>query len=172
MGDSDEQILWELDQDPAVMQYINGGTPTSRKTTQEVYLPRLKSYTSPTEGWGMWSVSLIDSQEFLGWVLVRPMEFFSDSPEYHNLELGWRFKQKAWGKGYATEAAEAIKQSFIDKLDCDSEHTVKTLSAVAFPDNVGSINIMQKLGMRYLKTDVHQDPLGDETVVYYEYQIE
>jgi len=58
----------------------------------------------------MWVVSLLEfdtdtaGPECLGWVLVR------------HLELGWWFKRSSWarGKGYPTEAADAVKQSFID----------------------------------------------------------
>jgi RimJ/RimL family protein N-acetyltransferase len=39
------------------------------------------------------------------------------------------------------------------------------------PGNAASINIMKKLGMSYIKTDIHRDPLGDEEVVYYTLEI-
>ena len=85
MGPEDAQALWELDQDPAVMHFINGGKPNSMTTINEVFLPRMQSYTNPDKGWGIWQVCDKNSQEYLGWVLVRPMSFFTEQPDECNL---------------------------------------------------------------------------------------
>ncbi len=162
MGADDAQLLFELDQDVEVMRYINGGKMTTMQDVHDVFIPRMAKYTDASKGWGLWKVCLRKNQEFIGWVLVRPMDFFSEQPQWDNLELGWRFKRSSWGQGYATEAAERIKSTLIETQD------IKKLSAIAMPDNKASINIMKKLGMQYLKTDLHKDPLGDEVVVYYE----
>ena len=162
MSEKDKEQLYELDQDSEVMRFINGGKCTSYEEIENIYIPRMKSYTNANKGWGLWKVSLISNGDFLGWVLVRPMEFFSDSPQWNNLELGWRFKKDSWGQGYATEAAKHIKDALV------RTGQVKLFSAVAFEENIASIKIMKKLGMSYLKTDIHRDPLGDEELVYYQ----
>ena len=165
MGPADAEDLYDLDQDPDVMKYINGGKTTSREDLDAVFLPRLAAYTNPEKGWGLWKVSLLESNEFIGWVLVRPMHFFSQQTDWDDWELGWRFKQKHWGLGYATEAASQVMQSL------QASQKLKRFSAIAMPENTASIAIMKKLGMRYLKTDLHKDPLGDEQVVYYSVDI-
>ncbi len=132
----------------------------------EVSIPRMESYTNSDKGWGLWKVSIIESNQFIGWILVRPMDFFTDNPQLNNLELGWRFSQNSWGKGYATEAAESIKNAIIVK-----DKSVTKLTAIAIEENSGSINIMSKLGMSYIKKDIHKDPLGDMMVVYYELEL-
>ena len=101
---ADANLLYELDQDPAVMQYLTGGIATSFEAIHNVFLPRLAQYANPEQGFGLWKVRLIDTDEFIGCVLVRPMDFFSDTPQYHNLELGSRFKQGFWRKGYGSLA--------------------------------------------------------------------
>jgi len=161
MDETDESLLFELDQDPKVMHYINGGKPTTKKEIEETYIPRMKSYTNPKKGWGIWKVINLENDEFIGWILVRPMEFFSDNPQFENLELGWRFKQKSWGKGYATEAAKSIMDALI------SNKSATVLSAIAVSENLASIAIMKKLGMQFIKKDLHKDPLGDLLVEYY-----
>ena len=92
------------------------------------------------------------------------MEFFTKTPEFDNLEIGWRFMQSAWGKGYATEAALAVQAEVI------KQRQVKKISAIAMEGNDGSIAIMKKLGLSYQKTYLHKDPLGDMQVVYYQHQ--
>ena len=162
MSKDDAEIMYQIDQDPAVMKYINGGELTSREDIENVYIPRMESYTNPNKGWGIWKISALIDAEVIGFILVRPMEFFTDSPEYNNIELGWRLTQKSWGKGYATEAAEQVKNAVIKIGE------VKMFTAIAMEGNLDSINIMKKLGMKYIKTDIHKDPLGDDEVVYYQ----
>lgn len=162
MGQEDGQAFWQLDQDPEVMRYINGGKVNDMTTIEEVFLPRLQSYANAEKGWGIWQVTDTASQEYLGWVLVRPMDFFSDNPKFNDIELGWRFFQKAWGKGYATEAAMAVKEALAQQPDIDY------LSALALEDNIGSIGVMKKIGMTFVKQYLHQDPIGDLNAVHYQ----
>ncbi len=162
MSRADADLLFQLDQDVEVMRYINGGKMTSMDEIQDVYVPRMESYTNSEQGWGLWKVTVKQTGAFIGMVLVRPVDFFTDNPQLDNLELGWRFKRDSWGKGYATEAAETVKLALIDR------GSVKKLSAIALEENAGSINIMKKLGMEYVKTGIHEDPLGNAEVVFYE----
>ena len=165
LGPDDAQLLFDLDQDEEVMRYINGGKITSMQEVQEVFIPRMMSYTDKEKGWGLWQVRLTADDEFIGWVLVRPMNFFYDEPQWRDWELGWRFKRSAWGQGYGTESARHIMQQLAKTQEVDY------FSAIAMPDNSASINIMQKLGMKYIKTDLNKDPLGDVEVVYYQVDI-
>lgn len=165
MGQEDAQALWQLDQDPKVMHFINGGKPNSIDTINEVFLPRMQAYTNAHKGWGIWQVSNKTTQEYLGWVLVRPMDFFTDQANVTNLELGWRFFEKAWGKGYATEAAIAIKDAVARQTDIDY------VSALAVADNVASISVMKKIGMCFIKKYDHKDPIGDFSAVHYQMSV-
>ncbi|KAA3652283.1 MAG: N-acetyltransferase [Proteobacteria bacterium] len=161
MTESDADLLFALDQDPVVMAHINHGKLTSREDIEEIFIPRMLQYRNPEKGWGLWQVNTLEEDDFIGWILVRPMHFFSNQRDDEGLELGWRFMQKSWGKGYATEAAKAVMSALHQQAN------YKRFSAVAVPDNSGSIRIMDKLGMCYQKTTVHEDPLGDMEAVYY-----
>ncbi|GLX82865.1 GNAT family N-acetyltransferase [Thalassotalea eurytherma] len=161
--EQDTDLLFELDQDPDVMRYINGGKVTTMEDVHNIFVPRLNAYSNQEKGWGLWKVFEKDTNDFIGWVLVRPLDFFSDEPtQFDNLELGWRFKQKTWGKGYGTEAAQAICNELAKLPD------VKYLCALAVKENAGSINIMKKLGMRFIESAICKDPLGDLDVVHYQ----
>ncbi|WP_088331293.1 GNAT family N-acetyltransferase [Lacimicrobium sp. SS2-24] len=162
MDEHDGDLLFELDQDPAVMQFITHGKTTSREAVNNTFIPRMLSYRNPQKGWGLWQVNIKEDNQFIGWVLVRPMHFFDDNRDDTDLELGWRFKQCSWGKGYATEAAQHISE-----VIAGHDANIHAISAIAVEDNQGSINIMRKLGMGFIKKALHQDPLGDMDVVYY-----
>ena len=165
MGQEDAQALWKLNQDPEVMKFINGGKPESLADINSKYLPRLKKFTKAENGWGLWQVSDKESLEYLGWVLVRPMDFFTDKPNFEDLELGWRFFKTAWGKGYATEAAIAIKDAVASQTD------IQYVSALALEDNIGSIGVMKKMGMNFIRKYAHKDPIGDFIAVHYQMSV-
>ena len=162
VDESDSEFLFQLDQNPEVMRYINGGSMTTREDIKALFIPRHNVYKNVDKGWGLWKVTELDTQDEIGWILVRPMDFFSDAPIWHDIELGWRFLQTTWGKGFASEAAMHIQQVMAKQ----SEN--KSFSAIAVRDNIGSIAIMKKLGMHYIKAYVHSDSqLGDVDVVLY-----
>ena len=162
IDETDKDFLFQLDQDPQVMKYLNGGKPSSKHTIENTFIPRLKAYRNKDKGWGLWKVIITETQQDIGWIIVRPMEFFSENPIFDNIELGWRFMRSSWGKGYATEAANNIKTI----LSQQPEN--KYFSATALVGNTGSIGIMKKLGMKYINTYLHSDSeLGETEAVLY-----
>ncbi len=166
MTRDDAEIMFQIDQDPEVMRYLNGGKMTTREDVQNIYIPRMEKYTDVEKGWGLWKVTSLKDKQVIGFILVRPMNFFTDSPEFRNIELGWRFIQKSWGFGYATESANAVLHAMIELGDVDS------FTAIAVEENLASISIMKKLGMKYIKTYKHKDSslddINDTEVVYYQ----
>lgn len=64
-------------------------------------------------------------------------------------ELAWIIKKDYWGKGYATEAAQAIKDFAITELK------VKKIIACCDSKNISSYHVMQKLGLK-LKDDTQE----------------
>ena len=161
MGENDAHLLCELDQDPLVMKYINGGKPNTLETIKNTFIPRLLQFTDDEKGWGLWQVNTLKDNQFIGWILVRPMDFFTEQRRDDILELGWRFKQLSWGKGYATEAADHIASH----LTLNSSYSA--FSATALIDNKGSINVMKKLNMQYIKQYIYRDERGDHDAVLY-----
>ena len=165
MDESDSELLWELDQDEEVMRFINGGKKSTRDDIRDILIPRMMNYRNSEQGWGIWKVLLKSDATYLGWILVRPMHFFSEDRADDNLELGWRFHRKFWGNGYATEAARAIMHAIHE------QRGITQFSAIVDQDNSASIGIMKKLGMTFVKRDVFKDPLINTVVDYYSISI-
>ena len=160
MDENDAELLYELDNDPEVMKHLTRGKVSTMQTIKGVFIPRLNAYKNEQKGWGLWQVNIIESNEFIGWVLVRPMGFF-EQPDFSDLEIGWRFKKMSWGKGYASEAALAIAKAVSEPEE------VKSLSATALKDNLGSIKVMEKLGLKFVKNYIHKDEQGELPAVLY-----
>jgi len=157
MTADDSELMIELDSDPEVMRYISHGKINNREDIIKTYVPRMQSYSDYQVGWGIWKTFTQDTDEFVGWFLLRPNK---EKPS--EVEIGWRLKQKFWGKGYGTEGAtifcnHALNQNGINKV-----------YAIAMPENKGSRRIMEKIGLKYVKTYFHQDPLFEEEAVLYE----
>src|SRR5690348_1602499 len=102
--EADVDRLIELDGDPEVMRYINGGKPTSRETVLTRYLPRLVHRYPWAGGVGFWAAEEGPTGRFLGWFEFRPL----DDGSAAEVELGYRLHKGAWGAGYATEGSRAL----------------------------------------------------------------
>lgn len=76
MDEHDGDLMYELDQDPEVMRYIAPGRVPNRDDITSVFIPRMQSYRSADKGWGLWQVNTLADNEFIGFILVRPMYFF------------------------------------------------------------------------------------------------
>ena len=70
----DEDLLFELDNDPDVMLYINGGAPVPRAEIVDETIPAFLSYYDRFDGYGFWAVVEKESGRFLGWFHFRPGE--------------------------------------------------------------------------------------------------
>ena len=161
MDENDGALLFDLDNDPAVMEHLTRGRVSTMNTIKEVFIPRMQAYRNPQRGWGLWQVNLNDGDVFLGWILIRPMGFFTAEWAHSDIEIGWRFKRASWGKGYASEAAAAV----LDAVTQQAE--VKTISATAVKENHGSIKVMKKLGMQFIEQYTHSDEFGELPAVLY-----
>jgi RimJ/RimL family protein N-acetyltransferase len=144
--DSDVDNLFELDGDPEVMRFINGGKPTPHDKIRDDTLPRfLRSYER-FEGLGVWATIERSTGEFLGWFEFYPWK--DAGPE--EVELGYRLRRSAWGKGYATEGSRALIQKGFAELG------VRRVVAETMTVNTASRRVMEKAGLRYIRT-FHQE---------------
>lgn len=162
MDEQDADLLFDLDQDPEVMHFMTGGKPTPRDEITDYFIPRMLDFTDPESGCGIWAAISRDSDEFLGWILVREYGFGNDYLEPDNLELGWRFKRHCWGKGIATEAAGAVLGSLKQRPE------ILRFCAIADRANVASTRVMEKLGMQFGRETVHVTPKDNHDVDYYD----
>jgi len=93
-----------------------------------------------SRGWGFWAIEIPNKHKFIGFVgLHIPKDSLPFSP---CVEIGWRLSKSHWGKGYATEAANAALEYAFNKLNLNEVVSFTTLA------NVRSIAVMQKIGMR------------------------
>ena len=140
MADADNLV--NLDADPDVMRFVTGGIPTSREEIQDEFLPAFLGYYQRFEGYGFWAAIEKATGEFLGWFHFRPR----DGAAPGEVELGYRLRKSAWGKGYATEGSRAlIRKGF-------TEYGVQRVVAEAMAVNQASRRVMEKAGLTLVRT--------------------
>ena len=142
----DVELLLALDNDPAVMRYINGGLPVPRAEIVDETIPAFLGYYDRFAGYGFWAAIERDTGRFLGWFHFRPGA--GDGPRQP--ELGYRLHTFAWGNGVATEVSAALIDHGFTVLD------VERVRAETMAVNVGSRRVMEKVGMRLVR-EFHAD---------------
>lgn len=135
-----------MNADPEGM--LDQGGPLSREASDA----KLDRYAQAfgRHGFCRWAIESREGK-FLGYAGIMP------SPTGHPLgphvEIGWRLVRRAWGHGYATEAAEAALT--------DTFRRVGLIGVVAYtaPDNFRSQGVMARLNL-------YRDPSRDFTADY------
>ena len=148
--------LIALDADPAVMRYISGGAEMPPDEQPESLLPYWLKFYERGDAWGFWAAIERSSGEFIGWFHLRPVPGVDPDDEP---ELGYRLVRAAWGRGLATEGSRALIDKAFTKLGA------RRVYATAMAVNTGSRRVMEKAGLRYVRTFVADWPVrvpGDE----------
>ena len=132
----DLKELYELDNDPDVMEWINGGQSISLDQFTNEQLPVYLSWVDESL-FGFWVIEV--SGEFAGWVSLRPFD------KTRTASIGYRLKKSAWGMGYATEAARSLLELAFKR------ERLETVTASTYERNVGSRRVLAKIGMRLVR---------------------
>lgn len=143
--EADEDNLVELDSDPEVMRFLNGGKPTPREEVRSRILPTLFGFYERFEGFGFWATEEKSTGQFLGWFHFRPPKNETRDGEIE-IELGYRLRRSAWGKGYATEGSRALIRKGFTELG------VERVVAETMTVNAGSRRVMEKSGLTLVRT--------------------
>jgi RimJ/RimL family protein N-acetyltransferase len=98
--EDDVDNLVELDSDPDVMHFITGGRPTPRREIESDVLPTFLDYYGRFAGYGFWAAIEKPTGRFVGWFHFRPARGAPPG----EVELGYRLRKPAWGKGMRPKA--------------------------------------------------------------------
>jgi RimJ/RimL family protein N-acetyltransferase len=107
-------------------------------------------------GFGLWVVEERDGAPFVGVVGLNVVRFVPPFPvapsAWGCVEVGWRLAHRAWGKGFAREAAaEALRFGF-DELG------LPEIVAFTVPGNARSRRVMDAIGMRHAEDEDFEHP--------------
>lgn len=145
--DADE--LYSIYSHPELFQYMSNEKP--------LLLPEIRGLiNSLIVNWqkhhlGVWAVVYKREQKIIGHCGFK---FLENTGE---IQMGYLLLQPYWGRGLATEAAEAALGFGFEVAQ------LKRIVAIAKPENIASRRVMEKVGMKYEKDAYYYN----NYVVYY-----
>ncbi|MEL7003061.1 MAG: GNAT family N-acetyltransferase [Bacteroidota bacterium] len=134
----DEQDLdafSDLNADPTVMRYF------PETLTKDQTLAAINRMQKHYENYGFcyFATDVLSTNEFIGFIGLHHQNY--EAPFTPCVDIGWRLKKSAWGKGYATEGAKQCLKFGFEKIGLEE------IYAIASEINTPSIRVMQKIGM-------------------------
>jgi len=129
--------------DPLVWRYMTTEPSASLEETG-LRLDQL-SALERRYGFTLWAVVEKESGTVIGDCGLMPLERIG--PE---VELGYRLARPWWGKGYATEAALAVRDLGFERFG------LERIYVDIQPGNEGSLNVARKIGARLLGPATHR----------------
>ena len=134
--EADASLILELNSDPEIVKYVHEPTLKTEEEAKTILfnniLPQYKNNL------GRWAMHTKENNEFIGWCGLKYR------PEPDEIDLGYRLIQKAWGKGYATEAAQHTLDHGFKTLN------LNLITGRAHIENIASIKVLEKLGMYFI----------------------
>jgi len=96
-------------------------------------------------GYGRWAVIYKPDNKLIGFAGLK---YLSDIDE---VDIGYRFLPEYWGNGIATEASIEIMKYGFEVLN------IERIIGIAMPENVASCKVLEKIGLKFYKTDNYSD---------------
>jgi RimJ/RimL family protein N-acetyltransferase len=149
----DTAFIVELLNSKGWLQYIGDrGVRNAHDAVAYLINGPMRSYNE--KGFGLWRVSLKDTNEPIGMCGLLQRDYLQ------HLDIGFALLPEYEGKGYAYEAAEAVLQFAVKELKA------ATVAAITMPDNEHSLRLLQRLGFE--DKGMIQVPGGGEELVLLE----
>ncbi len=146
--EEDAEDLFRLNANPEVMRYT-GDTPFADVEAARRFVRDYDEYER--EGFGRWAVIDRRDGRFMGFCGLRR------EMNTGEVDLAFRLSPRYWSSGFATEAARASLQAGFERFG------LKEIIGRAMRENLPSISVLQKLGMKY--RDMVEDD-GEFWLVY------
>ncbi len=140
----DREPFAAMNADPEVMEFFHAALT---RAESDAFVDRIEHHFEDN-GFGLWAVDILEGTagRFAGFVGLWPATFAAHFTP--TVEVGWRLDRWAWGRGYATEAAERAVADGFERLEFPE--IVSFTAAI----NLRSRRVMEKLG---LTTDPSDD---------------
>ncbi|WP_438863039.1 GNAT family N-acetyltransferase [Neptunicella sp.] len=132
----DAEFIYLLLNEPDFIRFI-GDRGVRNKIDARRYIINGPQKSYVTHGFGLWLVCMAGSNEPIGMAGLIKREGLE------HIDIGYGFLQKYRGQGYAFEAAQAIMKYARTDLKQDK------VIAIVSPDNIASIQLLEKLGLGY-----------------------
>lgn len=136
LNPNDAKSFYTLNSNPNVIKYTGNAAFKNEEEAKD-FLVNYQDYK--LNGYGRWAIILKSTDTFIGWCGLKFDEVENET------DIGFRFFEEEWNKGYAIESAMACLQYGFEKLK------LKRIIGRAVKENIGSIKVLEKIGLEYEK---------------------
>ncbi|CAN7324977.1 GNAT family N-acetyltransferase [Rhizobium rhizogenes] len=135
--DEDRDLAYEINSDDRVMEFY----PFRRSRTEaDAFFERVRSMIADT-GLGLYVLELTANSEAIGYCGLMRTDHLEPFVPAGTVEIGWRLVPQHWGKGFVSEAAQALLAHGFQTLNLDR------IVSFAVHNNVRSTAVMERIGM-------------------------
>jgi RimJ/RimL family protein N-acetyltransferase len=145
---ADAGLLAALYGDPRVMRFITLQPPLLAEVESKILPEYLREYRELADGLGSFAAIGKQTGQIAGRFSLKPANSYGLTG---GTELGYRLCPAFWGRGLATEGARALIESAFERLHLDR------IVATTMADNTGSWRVLEKCGLRRVKTFNYPD---------------
>ena len=140
----DAPDLFEMDSNPNVHTYLGNNPKKSLDGSIKDVHHIQKQYRE--NGIGRLAVVLQETDEMIGWSFFKLENTELINGRINFYDIGYRLKEKHWGKGYGFESAKASLDYGFNELGFEK------ICGFVHVDNAGSKRIFEKLGMQFINS--------------------
>ena len=137
--EDDSEMFFRLNSDPEVLRYVPDQALVDVDQARQILMDHpIADYRK--YGFGRCACILKNAGENIGFAGLKYLE------ELGEVDVAYRLLRAYWGRGLATEAAIASVQLGFHNLG------LKRIVGLVMPENVASIRVLEKAGLRYAGT--------------------
>ena len=155
---SDLDAMSAISGDEKVMKFFPS---TQSREHTERFIRRMQAQFK-TKKYCFFAVDELASRTLIGFIGLSTISYEADFTPA--VEIGWRLAPQFWNQGYATEGAKRCLTYGFEDLG------LSTIYATTPVQNVGSENVMKKIGMKKLSNLKHPSladcPQLEDCLVY------
>ena len=144
----DAEMFYQLNSNPNVIRFTGNAAFKSIEEAKS-FLENYNDYKA--NGYGRWAVINKKSNEFIGWCGLKYGELENET------DIGFRFFEEEWNKGYATESSTACLKYGFEVLK------LNRIIGRAMKENTASIKVLEKIGLVYETDYIFENK---EAVIY------
>lgn len=126
--------------DPDVTRYLAGDARDTTIEQTRAWLETKVTTQAEKAPLGLWAVEERATNHVIGHALLQYAQINGEE----RVEVGYALARAAWGKGYATEIAQAMLRVGFDTLN------LAEIYGVVIPENTASRRVLEKIGMHNL----------------------
>jgi RimJ/RimL family protein N-acetyltransferase len=134
--------------DKELIKYFDYGVIRTRDEVKNLISEKTCNYFNKGRPFGLFSVFLKESMTFIGQMDLLPLD------GSNTVEIGFIVRKEFHGRGYCIEAVKSLIFDYLKTINSSHKDVclpILEVVATVHPDNLPSIRVLEKAGMKFEK---------------------